>query len=220
MNCWSLANKCIINGKKTKEMILHFSKRFDKGTIPSLVLDDSIIGRVEEFKLLGVVIRSDLSWCSHVKYMITKASRRIFVVTAMVRSGMNRTDLLIVYSSLVRSVLEYASPVWHCGLSQTQSQEIEKVQRRCFKIIFPSLSYREALIDSGYELLSARRERASRELFEQIKNPLHILNDLLTPRVNNDGCIRTRDSYPYVIPRQKTNRLSKSLIAFGVLRKW
>ena len=64
----------IINGKKTKEMILHFSKRFDKGTIPSLVLDDSIIGRVEEFKLLGVVIRSDLSWCTHVKYMIAKAS--------------------------------------------------------------------------------------------------------------------------------------------------
>ena len=42
LNCWSLANKCIINGKKTKEMILHFSKRFDKSTIPSLVLDDSI----------------------------------------------------------------------------------------------------------------------------------------------------------------------------------
>ena len=202
-------------------MILHFSKRFDKSTIPSLDLGDSTTGRVDEFKLLGIVIRSDLSWCSHVKYMITKASRRIFVVTAMVRSGMNRTNLLIVYSSLVRSVLEYASPVWHCGLSQTQSQgNKKKVQRRCFKIIFPYLSYREALIDSGYELLSARRERASRELFEQIKNPLHILNDLLTPRVNNDGCIRTRDSYPYVIPRQKTNRLSKSLIAFGVLRKW
>ena len=126
----------------------------------------------------------------------------------------------LVQTTTVRSVLEYARPVWHCGLSQTQSQEIEQVQRRCFKIIFLSLSYREALIDSGYELLSARRERASRELFEQIKNPLHILNDQLTPRVNNDGCIRTRDSYPYVIPRQKTNRLSKSLIAFGVLRKW
>ena len=84
---------------------------------------------------------------------------------------------------------------------------------------FP-VSYRAALICSGYELLSTRRERASHELFDQIKNPLHILNDLLTLRVNNDGCARTRDSYPYVIPRQKTNRLSKSLIAFGVLRKW
>ena len=120
----------------------------------------------------------------------------------------------------MHSVLEYASPVWHYGLSQTQSQEIEKLQRRFFKIIFPSLSNREGLIDSGYELLSARRERASHELFDQIKNPLHILSDLLTPRVSNDGRVKTRDSYPYVIPRQKTNRLSKSLIAYGLLRKW
>ena len=65
LNCWSRTNKFIINGKKTKEMILHFSKRFDKNTIFPLDLGDSIIERVEEFKLLGVVIRSDLSWCSH-----------------------------------------------------------------------------------------------------------------------------------------------------------
>ena len=49
-----------------------------------------------------------------------------------------------VYCSLVRSILEYASPVWHCGLTQTLSDDIEAVQR-CLKIIFPLLSYIDAL---------------------------------------------------------------------------
>ena len=161
-----------------------------------------------------------MNWSSHVKYIITKASRRIFVITRLLRSGMSTADILSVYSSIVRSVLEYASPVWHCGLTQTQSVDIEKVQRRCLKIIFPVLSYKEALKISGFETLSVRRERAARELFVQVKHPLHILNSLLKLKDKVDNGVSTRDTYPFVIPRSKTNRLAKSLITYGLQSKW
>ena len=118
---WVHANKLTLNAKKTKEMILYFGKSIDKNVIPTLVVGDCKIDRVDEFKLLGVVFRSDLNWCSHVKYILAKASRRIFVITKLLRSGMSTADILTVYSSIVRSVLEYASPVWHCGLTQTQN---------------------------------------------------------------------------------------------------
>ena len=217
---WVHVNKLILNAKKTKEMILYFGKSIDKNVIPTLAVGDYKIDRVEEFKLLGVVFRSDLNWCSHVKFILAKASRRIFVITKLLRSGMSTADILIVYSSIVRSVLEYASPVWHCGLTQTQSFDIEKVQRRCFKIIFPTLSYKEALKISDFEPLSVRRERAARELFVQVKHPLHILNSLLKLKEKFDDGVITRDTYPFVIPRSKTNRLAKSLITYGLQRKW
>ena len=152
--------------------------------------------------------------------ILAKAYRRIFVITKLLRSGMSTADILIVYSSIVRSVLEYASPVWHCGLTQTQNFDIEKVQRRCFKIIFPTLSYKEALKISGFESLSVRRERAARELFVQVKHPLHVLNSLLKLKEKVDNGVSTRDTYPFVIPRSKTNRLAKSLITYGLQSKW
>ena len=217
---WVHVNKLILNAKKTKEMVLCFGKSIDKNVIPMLTVGDYKIDRVEEFKLLGVVFRSDLNWSSHVKYILAKASRRIFVITKLLRSGMSTADVLNVYSSVVRSVLEYASPVWHCGLTQTQSFDIEKVQRRCFKIIFPALSYKETLKISGFETLAARRERASRELFLQVKHPLHSLYSLLKLKEKVENGVSTRDTYPFVIPRSKTNRLAKSLITYGLQNKW
>jgi len=50
-----------------------------------------------------------------------------------------------IYCSVVRSVLEYACAVWHPGLSNNLSKDIERVQKRCLKIIYPNLSYSEAL---------------------------------------------------------------------------
>jgi len=77
---WSQCNAMRLNNKKTKEMILHFGRRFDIDAIPNLVVSGSNIERVKEFKLLGVIVRSDLNWTSHVKYMVSKASKRIFVI--------------------------------------------------------------------------------------------------------------------------------------------
>ncbi len=193
---------------------------FDVKDCPNILLNDTIVESVSEYKLLGVIIRSDLNWSSHVNYMISKASKRIYVITMLARIRISAADLLTVCCSILRPLLEYASPVWHCGISKTQSNEIERVQKRCFKIIFPFSSYTEALKISGLEHLSARREKAAHDLFVQIKKPTHILNSLLTVKHKSDSAINTRESYPFLIPRPRTNRLGKSLIAYGLFKKW
>ncbi len=85
-----------LNVRKTKEMICHFGKSFDVQNIPLLKNGDILFERVNEFKLLGVVFRSDLNWSSHVKYIVSKASKRIFVIPMLLRSGMSIRDLLTV----------------------------------------------------------------------------------------------------------------------------
>ncbi len=88
------------------------------------------------------------------------------------------------------------------------------------KIIFPSLSYKEALRLTNLELLSDRREKASHVVFDQIKNPSNSLNNLLTVKEDRNFGATTRNIYPYVTPCPKTNRLSKSLIVYGLLKRW
>ncbi|KAK2179598.1 hypothetical protein NP493_480g01007 [Ridgeia piscesae] len=45
------------------------------------------------------------------------------------RAGITRKDLVSVYVSVVRPVLEYACPVWHTNLPQYLSDNIEVIQK-------------------------------------------------------------------------------------------
>ena len=64
-----------------------------------------------------------------------------------------------MYSSLIRSVLEYASPVW-ANLLEYLSLLIEGVQKKALEIIFPGPPYRDELVHCGLRTLSDRRTAA------------------------------------------------------------
>ena len=215
---WCKINGMKLNTVKTKEMVLNFNNRFDVDQCRPIVIDGNTIERVKIFKLLGVFFSADLSWRQHVTYIIAKANKRVFVIYQLVRNGFDSAEIIKVYCTLVRPTLEYASPVWHCGLTQVLSDEIEAVQRRCLRIIFPFLSYSDALQVAALETLSARRESAVVRLFAEIKNEGHVLHKLLPVRLHNAG-VSLRNSYPYVIPRAKTSRMSRSLISYCISRR-
>ena len=69
------------------------------------------IEQVSTDKVLGVYIASDLSWSYHCEYIVKRARKRLYVLRVLVESGLSSQEVLQVYCSLVRSVLEYASPV-------------------------------------------------------------------------------------------------------------
>ena len=72
----------------------------------------SLIERVSSHKLLGVIIINNLSWNEHCDCIYSKANKRLFGLRVLKKSGLRPADLLEVYCSIIRSVLEYASPVW------------------------------------------------------------------------------------------------------------
>ena len=166
----------------------------------------------------------DLTWSHHVDFILKKAARRIYFIYLLVKSGLKSSDVVSVYCSVIRSVLEYASPVWHPGLTIAQSKLIEGVQKRCLKIIFPELDYNDALFISSLQKLSVRRNIATRDLFNEIKNPDHVLHDLLITNTIPEriGLIKEklRVNYPYALPRANTSRLGRSFIAYCFNRRF
>jgi hypothetical protein len=124
----------------------------------------------------------------------------------------------ILAVKIIRSVLEYACPVWHCGLTANQSDDLERVQKRVLRIIYPNLSYHDALFVSGLERLSVRRERITRVLFEDIQKPSHVLHTLLTYKLNHN--FNTRDSYLFEMPPAKTMRYSNSFIPYCIKKRY
>jgi len=217
---WSDSNGMTINRRKTKELLIYFGKRFVSSDIAELRIGDDIIERVESYKILAVLISANLSWSHHVAFIVAKACRRLFFVYQLLRSGVDIKDIISVYCSLIRSVLEYNCPVWHCGLTQAQSADIEAVQKRVMKILFPHLCYDDALSLTGLEKLSTRREAQVRSVFADIKCKTNILNHLLVERPADERIATIRDAYPYVLPIFKTKRALKSLIWYCVSRRW
>ncbi len=87
-----------------------------------------MVERIPYFKLLGVWLTNNLSWNVHVDKILKKANSRIYALRLLKRAGLNPVDIVHIYCSVIRSQLEYASPVWS-ALPKTLSDIVESVQK-------------------------------------------------------------------------------------------
>ncbi len=131
---WSDVNDMKINATKTKEMVFSTSKH--PLTLTPISVGDSEIEQVTSSKLLGVTLCSDLTWNMHVDTLVAKANTRLYLLLHLKRSGVSQQDLVKLYKSMIRSVTEYAAPVWHSSLPVYLSKEIERIQRRALRTIY------------------------------------------------------------------------------------
>ena len=114
---------------------------------PELALDNHEIEVVEEMRLLGVMITSDMKWASNTHHMVTRGNKKLWVIRRLKKSGAKVEDLVDIYCKQVRSLLELAVPAWHGALTKTDEIDIERVQKSACRIILDSkyISYRSAL---------------------------------------------------------------------------
>ena len=188
-------------------------------SIPRIVIDDNDIERVTKAKVLGVTLSSDLSWNAHVDMIVSKARKRVFTIYQLKRAGIRQCDLLRVYVCVIRPVLEYACPVWHTSLPIYLSDNIETIQKRCLRTIFPGHSYDEARSISNLPTLFERRTKLCQSYFWKKYNVDHnkpIIISLYWHR-NIPYGLRTHNTLP--VPLSRTDRFRRSLIPWG-LANW
>ena len=139
-------------------------------------------------KVLGVDISKDPSWNVHVENTV-KANKRLYALRALKKFGLSVNQLVQVYCSSGRSVLEYFSPVW-AALPQYVSDAIESVQKRILR--GPTLThYNEGLIQCGIAPLFQRREDACSNFIKRSCLSSPLIRSLV-PRETIDRRYRTR----------------------------
>ena len=109
--------------------------------------------------LLGVTIAPSLSWEHHVESVIFKANSIRYFLVVLRRAGVMPAHLVRFNIRFIRPILEYAAPVWHPGLTQRQSHQLETAQCLALHSIYPALSYRLALLTTGLPRLADRRRQ-------------------------------------------------------------
>ena len=206
---WTDQNNMQLNTDKTKEMRVYYGRK--ELVLDPITLNGTEIACVEEFKLLGLIINNQLTWGNHVDYICSKASRRIYFLCLLRRAAKSPSDIVAVFCSIVRSVLEYSCEVWHPGLTKQQSATIEHIQKRALRIAYPNLGYEDVLEETGLTTLAQRREDRCRQLFEKMENPTHKLHHLLPP-VQIDNRLRNKNKYE--LPKVRTERNKNSPINY------
>ena len=121
------------------------------------------------------------------------------------------------YSLLMNLLWSLPSPHFKTGRSMCRalpgylSEDLERLQKRALRIIYPGMSYNQALEFSGLPTLFKRREEISSKLFnEVVGDPGHTLHKLLPSK--NPANYFLRRNRNFALPLCKTNRCKKSFI--------
>ena len=123
---------------------------------------------------LGILLLLDLRWETHIDYIISKAVSSLYFLKQLKRAGLPSSHLSHFYITVIRPILEYASPLWHPTLTKSQAERLEAVQRRAINIIFGYSSptpYFAILAMAGIPSLQARRLDLSKRFFRKICQP-------------------------------------------------
>ena len=128
--------------------------------MPQFTVDDHQIEVVEEIRCLGLIVRADLKWISNTRYIVRRAYQKLWIVKRLKNLGAHTADLVDIFEKHVRSVLEFGTTVWHPSITQSETIDIERVQKSFCRIVLGDqyVSYANALETLSLETLETRRE--------------------------------------------------------------
>ena len=150
-----------LNVEKSKAMIFNFTHNYQFSTNLSHNGDDVEV--INQTKLLGTIITDDLKWHKNTESLVRRANARMRIMHKISEFSAPREDMIQIYFSYIRSILEQSSTVWHSSLTVEDSQDIERVQKSAVRITLKEEynNYDDALDILDIETLSERRENMS-----------------------------------------------------------
>ena len=136
---------------------------------PPLVFNDSFINRVNTHRHLGVYLTSTLDWSTQINDICLKANRKLAVLRNVKFLKRNTLDLL--YKITVRSVIDYALPIYANNLKLTDLARLVRLQYKAAKLVTVALHFtsRDKLINElGWENMQTRINFLGLSFFHKI----------------------------------------------------
>ena len=151
---------------------------------------------------------SDLKWSKNTEFLVKKANARMRLLHKIVEFSAPVEDMVEIYTSYIRSMLEQSCTVWHSSLTQENSEDLERVQKSAVRIILGVnyTTYEEGLQSLMLAKLSDRREKLSLKFAQKcLKNDL--TSDLFP--LNN-----VRNKEKFKVLHANTDRLKDSAVPY------
>ena len=209
---FTVNNKMVINEKKSNIMLFNKSRKFDFP--PEFAFrNKQQLEIVQETRLLGLVISTDLGWEANTMAICSKAMTKMWLLRRMKYLKLENEVIIDYYIKEVRPLTEQGVPIWNSSLTKKQINAIEKIQKVALKIILGQeyKSYDSACQIFGLQKLSTRRLELStkfsielyrsnrcEEFFTPVNKNVNTRGDgplLLEQKVNTRRCYSAPHNY-------------------------
>ena len=178
---------------------------------------------IQQTKLLGAVVSSDLKWQDHVDYVCANGFQRLYCLRMLKRPGVEPKDTVRIYVSLVRRYshthARSGTPrnccrlLGHTGLTVQNSDRLEALRRQALRIAYPGNSYRESLLLTALDTLHRRRTALARPFFADMLRPPYRLHHLIPLQRAHRYNLRSSRLNDSII---NTGRFGSLLIGYGL----
>ena len=204
-------NKMGVIKKKSLAMIFNFTRNYQCTT--KLAHNNDSVEIIDETKLLGTIITDDLKWHRNTESIVKRANARMRILHKISEFSAPVEDMVTIYVSYIRSLLEQSCTVWHSGLTVENCQDLERVQKSALRLILKDdyHNYEQALETLMLAKLSERREKWCLKFAKNcVKNDL--TSDLFP--LNQTGGLETRNTEKHRVLHATTNRLKDSAVPY------
>ena len=143
---------------KTKTMIFNPLRKYD--VFPEISIKQGELTEVvEEQKILGNIVRSDLKTISNTEYICTRAYKRMWILRRLKSLGCPIQELLDVLRQQVISICEGSVAYLGPMITRVESNMLERCLKTVLHIIYQDeyLSFNNALHLSQMKSLKVRR---------------------------------------------------------------
>ena len=219
-------NKLQIHPTKSKYMFIGSSYNIkNKICNQPILINNTPVPRVTNYKCLGVNLDVKLCWDSHMEMICKKVAAGIAAIKRVkpfVPPGM----LKVIYNALIQLYFDYCSPLWdNCGIGL--KEKLQKYQNRAARILMGA-TYDIRTADV-FETLAWKTLEKRRDDLKSIFM-YKILNNLAAPNLNSMFHKMSNCSISYnlrnsnndlVLPKPKTEFKKRSFsyngLSFGTI---
>ena len=192
---WCNSHGMRLNVSKTKQLLCK------KQISPNDYCLNYPMCRPTHLKILGIIYDEHLNWNTQIEAMTKKANQKCFLLRKL-KQVLSKKELTCVYNAFILSSLEYCSALL-VGISKKNSEKLEKVRRKCHRIVCG----RHCRCDA-FTPLYIRRLHHALTLLKSMKQPDHLLHDLLPPSLSH--------SSKFLLPSIRTKRRHDSFLPFCI----
>ena len=189
---------------KSKTQCVHFCQLRKVHNDPELYLYGSLIPVVEDFKFFGVLFDRKLSFIPHIKYLKAKCLKALNLLKVLSHTdwGADRTVLLQLYRSLIRSKLDYGSIVYGSARPSYISS-LDTVHHQGLRLAlgaFRTSPVQSLYVEAEEPSLYLRREKLALQYAIRIAaNPSNPVHKVSFPPYISEEVVQLYESKPKVI---------------------
>ena len=114
-------------------MIVDFRTRSD--AVPDLFIDGVKVERVNEYKYLGTIVDSKLSFNANTQNIHKKCQTRLYCLQKLRSIGVNGVILGNFYRCFIQSILTFGFLCWYAGMSVENKNVLDRIVKVCGKIV-------------------------------------------------------------------------------------